>query len=211
MSSEEKLKELIPLYLNGALTKEEKKEFEDSLKGSVSLQQELSEFKEIKEFYSDIEEEIPQPPPEVFDRVLRNIEGEGQRQAEKQFNSSLQPVFEFFEGLFKGPAFSWGVAGVQFAIILFLVSGAPEEKKYETLSSGQVTMTDKVTLKVVFNESARESEIRKLVLSLDGQLVSGPSSVGSYTLAISSKGPDVEKILATLKNSPIVIFAGKSF
>ena len=55
----EKLRELIPLYVNETLSEEERGEFENSLDQYPEMSQELEEFAEIKASYRGLEKTIP--------------------------------------------------------------------------------------------------------------------------------------------------------
>ena len=60
---------------------------------------------------------------------------------------------------------------------------------------------------MVFHGGATESNIRSLMNSVEGQIISGPSSTGFYTIVIINKEEQSELVLNSLRQSPWIKLA----
>ena len=153
----EKLKELIPPYLQGRLSDAEKQEFEDALKKYPDLNCELMEFKEIKEIYKELDKEIPSIDTAiVFERIKKNIKKPKSIIEKESFIEKLKKLFRSYR-------LAWGIVAVQLMIILLLVKIIPQEYKYKTLSSGIPQHTSVIKMNIVFKEDAKEKDIREIL------------------------------------------------
>ena len=178
---------------------------EDNLDQYPDLKQELKEFSEIKEVYKGIEDEIPIPSQFLYQRALRRVESEA-----KASSAFLVKIKEFSRGLFSSPRVSWGVAAVQFAIILLLFVNLLGGDRFRTLTSGDVLKKEGVVIHVVFDKESREREIREVLQKVGAIIISGPSPEGLYTIKIGEK-EDVEKVLGILRKTEIVRFAERAY
>ena len=203
----DKIRDLIPEYLNGTLSKQERTEFEHSLAAYPDLKKEVQEFKEIKSAYNTMQGDIPRPSDAVFQKVMRKIKTEQKTTAFKE-PGFLEHLRRFFEPFFASPRVSWTVVGVQMAIILLLVVSGPKEEQFSTLTSQQAGQLDGNTVNIVFAPDTREMEMRKILNQFEGVIIYGPSSEGLYTIKID-KDRNMEKTIEELKKNKAVKFAEK--
>ena len=76
----------------------------------------------------------------------------------------------------------------QFLLILSLGFYIIQEKhEYKTMSAPSVTTEDSILINVVFQEQATESEIRELLLKINGRIVDGPNRSGLYIIGLKSR------------------------
>ena len=75
MSPELNLREQIPLYINGALTSDEKHIFETALKQDQELKREYLEFHEIESTFDRFEDVSEQHLEQIFKTILNNTQG----------------------------------------------------------------------------------------------------------------------------------------
>ena len=75
MSPELNLREQIPLYINGALTSDEKHAFETALKQDQELKREYLEFHEIESTFDRFEDVSEQHLEQIFKTILNNTQG----------------------------------------------------------------------------------------------------------------------------------------
>ena len=75
MSSEFELREQIPLYINGALTSDERRSFETALKQDQELKREYLEFHEIESTFDRFEDVSQQHLEQIFKTILNNTQG----------------------------------------------------------------------------------------------------------------------------------------
>jgi hypothetical protein len=203
--SPDELRELIPLYLNGRLPEKERSRFEESLDLYPELKRELTEFSEIREVYKEIEQEIPIPSPFLYQRILRRVEFET-----GEASAFLFKIKEFLRNSFSSPRVSWGIAAVQFAIILLLLVNLFKGDQFITLTSEDVLKKEGTGIHVVFDVESKEKEIREVLQKVGATIVRGPSPEGLYTIKIERKG-DVEEVMKFLRETKIVRFAEKAY
>lgn len=205
-----KIRELIPLYLNGRLSEREKQEFEDSLNKYPELKHELEEFSEIKDVYKEIEHEIPIPSSVLYQRILRSIKPEAKLALTPPPKRYIEGLRDFLKSLFSSPRLTWGVAVVQFAVILFLVVTLVRGDRFRTLTSVYTTPKDVVRVNIIFDKESREKEIREVLSKVGAIIIWGPSPEALYTIEIKEK-QDVEKVLEVLRKTEIVRFAERAY
>jgi hypothetical protein len=206
----DKLRGLIPLYLNNRLSEKERKEFEESLGQYPELKLELKEFSEIKEICKEIEKEIPPPSGVLYQRVLKNIQPQIKLSLIPEKKPYLEQIREFLKWVFGSPRISWGIVAVQFVIILLLFMTLPKGDGFRTLTSRQSLPGEGIKINVIFDKGSREQEIRKVLNRVGATIVLGPSLDGLYIIEIK-EGQDVEKVLKQLKKTGVVKFAEKAY
>jgi hypothetical protein len=210
-SSLEEFKTMIPVYLNGRLSQAETKAFEDALERYPELKQELKEFSVIQQSYDTFEEKISVDSEAIFSRIRHNIQSEKQKQRTPLFDVGeiLERVRQIMGNLFHSPRLSWSVAAVQFAVIIAIVVFIPKENIFKTYTSTSVTGEPRARINVVFNEDAREAQIRELLQETGTIIVDGPHASGLYVLEITDDG-NVDAVISKLIKSEIVRLAEKS-
>ena len=205
----EKLRDLIPEYLNGTLSKREQTEFENSLDAYPDIKKEVQEFSEIKSAYNTMRDDLPSPSDAVFQKVMRRIRTE-QKVTAYNGLGFLEHVRRFFEPLFASPRVSWAVVGVQMAVIVLLLVSAPREDPFTTLTSHQAGQINGAIIHVVFTPDAKEMEIRNILNQIEGVIIYGPSPEGLYSVKID-EDRDIEKTIGGLKKNQAVKFAEKKY
>lgn len=204
--------ELIPLYLNGQLPNDLKKEFESRLKQDEKLNREYQEFADIKRSYSKIPPDMFEPPEDAFKKIMEKIG------ATKKAVSSGKPVFsatfliEKIYSYFKLSRLAWSVAALQMAVILVMVFAPTIDHDFKTLSSRDLHPVSRegARINVVFKADAMEQDIRSLLTDLGVSIVGGPSKNGLYILLIEDANR-ADSILASLKKAPQVRLAQARF
>ena len=204
-----KLRDLIPEYLNGRLSKRDQTEFENGLDIYPDVKKEVREFTGIKSAYNTMQDDLPSPSDAVFQKVMRRIKPE---QKATDFNGLgiFEHMRRFFEPLFTSPRVSWTVVGVQMAVILLLTVSAPREDRFATLTSQQAGQIKGAMIHVVFAPDAMEIEIRNILNQFEGVIINGPSFEGLYTIKIN-EDRNIEKTIEALKKNKAVKFAEKGY
>ncbi len=86
-------------------------------------------------------------------------------------------------------------------LALFLATSALLVSSPDTMmrlaGGGTVTIHEGPVFTVAFNEDATEAEIRDLLLTLDIEIVAGPSALGLYTV-VGPEDAEADRIAATL-------------
>ncbi len=208
--SPDELRELIPLYLNKRLSEKEKKEFEYTLDKYPELKHELEEFSKIKDVYKEMEHEVPVPSGVLYQRILKNIKPEAKLSLTPPLKGSIERLQGFLKNLFLSPRLSWGVAAVQFAVILLLVIILVSGDRFRTLTSTDTPPKDGVRVHIIFDKESREKEIREVLNKAGAMIIRGPSPEGLYIIEIKER-KDVEEVLGVLRKTEIVRFAEKAY
>ncbi len=208
--SPDELRELIPLYLNNRLSEKEREEFEYTLDKYPELRQELEEFSEIKDVYEAIEHEIPTPSRILYQRILKNIKPESKLSLTPPPKGYIERSQDFLKNLFLSPRLSWGVAAVQFAVILLLVMTLVRADRFRTLTSTYTSPKDVVMVNIIFDKDSREKEIREVLNNVGAMIIRGPSPEGLYIIEIKER-KDVEEVLGVLRKTEIVRFAERAY
>jgi hypothetical protein len=206
----DKLRELIPDYLNNTLSEKGRKEFEDTLRQYPELKVEIEEFTEIKQAYKEIEKDVPPPSDVLYQRVLKNIQPQIRLSLIPRRKSYWEQVREFLKWVFGSPRMSWGIVAVQSAIILLLLITLPRGDGFKTLTSRQPLPGEGVKINVIFDKGSREQEIREVLNRVGATIVMGPSLDGLYIIEVK-ENEDAEKVLKKLKKTGIVKFAEKAY
>ncbi len=208
----DKFQEMIPLYVTGQLASQQKQEFENRIEKDDHLKQELKEFQMIRESYSDLKEQIPEPSPDLFSRIMENVQPDVQKEPETQLEklSIFDTVIEIVQQYLSAPRLAWSVAVVQTVVICFFLFSAPEETRFQTLSQNGTNIEKGIQINVVFHETAVEKNIRQVLNDLNADIISGPSENGLYVLLIKGT-EDSSLVLKTLKASGLVKFSQRKY
>ncbi len=204
------LRELIPLYLNKRLSEKERKEFEFALDKYPELKRELEEFSKIKEVYKEIEHEIPLPSSVLYQRILKNIKPEAKLALTPPLRGYIERLQNFLNNFFSSPRLSWGVAVVQFAVIILLVITLVRGDRFRTLSSTYAPPKDIVRVNIIFDKESREKEIREVLNKVGAMIIRGPSPEGLYIVEMKER-KDIEEVLAGLRKTKVVRFAERAY
>lgn len=199
----------IPEYCNERLNPEEKAAFERELENNQELQAEYSDFKKMREMYSLIDPDEPEPSDAIFNRIAANVglQTESGEKAAPAARSLTESVRGFLQTLRASVAVPWVLAGLQAAVIVLLLVPSLRENNYSTLSAEHAAagVAEQTGINVVFAPDAKESDIRSLLLTIHGSVSSGPSMEGRYVVSIGDRS-NLEQALQTLKQSEIIVF-----
>lgn len=213
-SNTEQLREKIPLYLNGSLSEQQARIFEQQISKHPELERELAEFSAIDSTYDPID----MPDGQQFDGMFKQIEvkiGEGvtkpeqaQEQVSQKPRTQLQQRWlDKIKDLFLNPFVGWGVALAQFALIavvIFQTSGQENDIRYKSLSSD--TSQEAATINVVFTEAATLAELNSLMLEHQLEIIAGPGRGKAYQLSLKQNSR-LDDVVQQLRQSDIVRFA----
>jgi len=161
------LKDLIPLYVRGLLNEAHRKEIEETIDECPFLREEIESWKAVQCAYQGIEDSLPQPSGRLYQKIAESIE------------KSKKPGL--LNRLFGSPAVSLALVTAQFLLILSLGFYIIQERhEYKTMSAPSITTEDSIMINVIFQEQATESEIRDLLLKVNGRIADGPTRSGLY-------------------------------
>jgi hypothetical protein len=166
---------------------------------------------DIKYSYKDLSDKLPLPPSNAFSRIMDKINIEEKREKSGISQSIFTRIFRFINDQVMTQKIGWALAGVQCAIIIFLVfsPSISNINSFKTLSVN--TVPDKsVEINIVFKGNAMQKDIKELLNNSDAIIVDGPTDFGLYVLKVK-QGDDLAVRLETLENSQIVKFVSKKY
>ncbi|HEX4946903.1 MAG TPA: zf-HC2 domain-containing protein [Blastocatellia bacterium] len=199
--------ELLPWYASASLSESEAAQVKTHIAGCAECQQEMAVLAALREAICHSNEALPEPSVPSFDRVRQRIGAYEEAQA-KNFWPQLRRLFAL-PWSFRHVAF----AG-QFAVWLLLLGTillalqrardaetaatqeraraeqteqqlAAAKRQYSVLAGPDApSVTNHVSLKVVFQEKATEQEIRALLTAINGTIIRGPSPQRFYVIVL---------------------------
>ncbi|WP_420547518.1 hypothetical protein [Curvivirga sp.] len=186
-----RIEELLPFYVNGTLSGQERAEIEDALSKDKRLQSELSYLQKLYDSMKAVDAEespgslgLEKLQQQIHkDQVSSSIVEEARSKVAPEQNNR-----------------KWKFVAVAACLMLAIQTSvfAPKLLQQDDLSAaGASAIFIKGTiLSVTFNPTAREESIRDLLLSVDAHIVDGPSALGVYQLAVTG---DVDEIVQKLE------------
>ena len=188
---------LVPLYVKGLLPDAERREFENAVSECPDLKNTLEEWKLIGDAYKSLECRLPEPSRNLFPKITEKV-----RESKKE---------SWFQRFMPSPSFSLAFMAVQLLIIITLgVCIVQVKHEYRTLSAPLVMVSEPIKINIVFKEKTTETEIRNLLLQVNGRIIDGPYSTGLYIVGIKSDA-DIEKTLKVFRENKIVAIAEKAY
>jgi len=211
--------DLLPWYVNETLVEGERRTVELHLAECPHCQEEIATCQRLGEAIQQTREIAPAVHPARLARLMERIEAE-ERDSRRGWRDALLAPWRGLASLARStPPLARGALVVQLLLLVALTglfvrssrqpaapapAPAPE---YQTLSESAPTPVAGTRLRLVFAEGTTEQEVRDLLLGIRGQIVSGPSALGVYTVEVPA-GPDpLEKVLAHLRAQPRVSLA----
>ncbi|NDY42408.1 hypothetical protein G3N55_06075 [Dissulfurirhabdus thermomarina] len=199
-SERERLRGLLPLYLNGSLPEGDRAAVEAALERDPGLQAELQECREIAAAFEEMERCVPCPSEAVYGRILQGV---------RETVPGPSPSWRRWTAPLRDLRLAWGLAAVQAAAILLLLV-APPGSGLRTLTAPRPTAERAVAVNVVFRPDAREQDIRALLVRVGATIVDGPSPEGLYVIRVPP-GARPEALLERLRRSGVVRFARQAY
>jgi hypothetical protein len=190
----DRFNELLPWYVNGTLGAQDRDWVERYLASHPESRSELAWHQSLRAKICDDQPAVPETIG--LDKVMSLIH------ADRPTLSQRISAFLGTLGLRPGAAFAAAaVIAVQGVVILNLLSAAKDDAT-DVRAAKAVQTHDRPMLKLNFAPDAKESEIRLLLMSVQGRLAGGPGQLGDYYVVVPS---GKEAALAEkLKTHPIV-------
>lgn len=172
----ERFEELLPWYVNGSLGDEERAFVDTYLKEHPEARSELEWYRSLQK---RVQENAPAVPATIgLARAMRLIQGDRPTMAER--------ISAFFGNFGLRPSYAMAamaILAVQGGVILNLL-GDVNDNADEIRALRAVRVEEGPMLKISFAPDARESDIRMLVVQVQGELAGGPGQLGDYYLRV---------------------------
>jgi anti-sigma factor RsiW len=210
---------LLPWYINGTLSEAELAQVGQHLSQCTACQEETHYWRDIA---AAAQLQTPAPvalPAEQFAAVMARIDATEAASATtgRWWDTVRQRLSRSVAHLVTLPRFARLALAVESVAIVVLLGAVLWQSQpgpgalYHTLSQPESRPQQaSVTIHLVFAEDMRESELRALLGGVGGTIVSGPSSVGVYAIAVplASATPEaIADLLRVLRAHPQVRLA----
>ena len=176
---------LLPWYLNGTLREDERRQVEQHLSSCAACRAELDELTQLNVQLHEVYAAQSEPPSELQRAVFAKIKQEASTKRAKSVTgpTHLKGLEEWFRSLFVprwAPALVATLLVAQLGLLLWSMTRPTLSD--QVTSRGLASPT--VRLRVVFQETASERQIRSLVQGLRGRIVDGPTPDGVYIIEV---------------------------
>jgi hypothetical protein len=192
--SNQRFAELLPWYVNGAIDAADRSWVESYLSEHPDARAELAWYRSLQK---RIQENVPAVPTTIgLSRAMNLIRGDRPTFAER--------ISAIFGGVAVRPALTYAllaVVVVQGGVMVNMVNQAREDASEMRALRAQ-TVEEGPLVKVNFAPDARESDIRLLLVSVQGTLAGGPGQLGDYYVRVPA-GKEAQAV-AKLQGKPIV-------
>jgi len=208
---------LLPWYVNCALTGNELEQVREHLKMCVTCRRELiSQRRLVRMIRETDDREVCSQS--AFLRLKQRIDEETGRQQHIRprpvtHSSKLQNLWYRLGTVLSSPR------PVATALSLLFILALPvgiwltqsKDPEFHTLAKlDSLPIAGKNDIRVVFAKTTPEAEKQRLIASIHGQILNGPSPAGVYTIRIATpdmNSPSIEAIVRQLRQNTQIIFA----
>ena len=172
--NKEYYRENLPMYINGSLTTEEQADFERELELDDDLKKEAEFLSAIR---NHVKKEQLQTPGEMgLFKLKRQIK---QQEENKSTVSNVSK--------------KWRTFAVAASLMLVVQAGlmvtmTQQEDTFRPLSGSDYSEN---VIQVQFKDGAKESDIRALLISVDGSIIEGPSKNGIYRIHVEKLSDNI--------------------
>lgn len=176
---------LLPWYLNGTLREDERRQVDQHLLSCAACRAELDELAQLNVQLHEVYAGQSDPSTQIQRAVLAQVQREASEKGTKSVTSSpwLNGVDDWFRSLFIprwAPALAVTLLVAQLGLLLWSLTRPILSDHVTTRGLGTPT----VMLRVVFQETASERQIRALVQGMRGRIVDGPAPDGAYIMEV---------------------------
>ena len=194
--------ELLPWYATGKTSPEETKAIDGLLARSPKLQTELSLVRREREVARHDAAAIGEPSPEIFQKLMRNVEGARQLPPLQQDAREGAGFLQRWLGLTAAPALRFALVAACLVIVvegaaLLRLSTTGAGNHYQTASAPDTTAAGPHLI-VTFKPEAGIGTVGGVISDLNASVIRGPMPDGAYVIALQP-GANVDQAIATLR------------
>ena len=195
--------ELLPWLVNDTLSAEEQAAVEQHIDRCPACRHELDEQQNMQDLVRE-SSLVPLPTSRSFNQLLSRIDASGSGTVRSRHVGRRRYLI------------AATLAAVSMAALLMVVvvdQPAPRGE-FVTLTESSAQGGSGPTLHVVFESGISEADMRDVLLAVDGEIVSGPTPEGVYTIGVaghSDRSNDFGRMLRELRADPRVHLAERNF
>jgi len=205
----EKIRLLLPEYVNGTLSAQEREETDAHLADCASCNRQVAEWQAIQSSVIALNEAVPAPSGDLFAAALKAIDADKRQDAPSPritlFDKVANWVQEQWQTIWQPiPTVAWAVIAAQFVLVIGLIGFfSLREPTYSTLSGPSVVGSEnRISVVIGFQPNVIEADMRKTLLEFQGTIIDGPSALGLYTIVFpiaKDSTDEIERKLDALK------------
>ena len=176
---------LLPWYLNGTLREDERRHVDQHLSSCAACRAELEELAQLNVQLHEVYAAQSEPSTQIQRAMLAQVQREASEKNAKPATGSawLNGLDDWFRSLFIprwAPALAVTLLVAQLGLLLWSLTlpALPDQVTTRGISASTVR------LRVVFQETASERQIRVLVQGVHGRIVDGPALDGAYIMEV---------------------------
>jgi anti-sigma-K factor RskA len=188
-------------YVLGRLTPEAARLIERRLAEDRRLASEVAFVERVRRVLKENDSATDQAHEFGWNRLRRALDAEGRRPPDSNIQSRTPSLLVRWRML---AAALFMVAAVEAAMLAGFSSSRPAPGYVK--ASAQAAPCP--CLQATFNSAARESEIRRFLLEIQGEIVSGPSALGVYRLRFADEAAAAAGLARARQASQIVSWIG---
>lgn len=184
---------LLPWYLSETLAEEERELLEDHLLSCAACREELTSVSIQRQHLRAVFANAHMPPARLHEKVMGSVRAPPP--ARERRTSPLQAVAEFFQALMRP---GWAPTAAVVFIVLqagtlswLLIDDRMRDPTSSVTTRSVAPATTQPRIRVVFNPSATQLDIRTALLALGGRVVDGPTADGAYVIQLPAEAPTV--------------------
>lgn len=222
---------LLPFYLNGTLSDQERQEVDMHLSECSSCQQELDEMRSLRTEVRTHFSTLPQPPADMFSKIKFQILAESASEKastpiiRSQTSESLvSQIQDFIHSIFAtqwAPALALCLIVGQAGLLFWNMTSPTSSFTGEGPAYGPViersvpqapTPDTAQKLRIAFEDQTPEHTVRTIIQNLKGRIVDGPTSEGIYIVEVpKDHAEDLTTIIQDLMSKKNVIRLAEPF
>ena len=194
-----KVTELLPWYINGTLAEDERVELDRHLRECLVCRTALQEEQRMQSLVQN-QDDLPLTADHSIGDLISRIEATERR---NRRSISAPPL-----------ALAASLAGILIVGSLLVLALReplmPNEAGFSTLTDASIANLDRID--IVFTEDVNADGIRVFLEDVGGRVLSGPSDLGRYTVAISLDSEfTLQEVIDQLTDDPRIRFVGQNF
>jgi len=197
---------LLPWYVNGTLSAEERRQVEAYLERSSHSRDEVALLRALRQQVKD--EAVENSPGELgLQRLKREIKQAGQIPASGDRMAGRTITIASF----------WRPLAAAACLVVLVQAGVMVGLRTGTIDPDTVGIASGTTgliepqLQVTFAPDATEADIRELLQSAGASIADGPTALGIYKLRLDTATTSIDEALTTLRaNGDVVTFAERN-
>jgi anti-sigma factor RsiW len=198
---------LLTWYVSGTLPAADRARVEAHCAGCEACRAELEAVRRLKGAVAAAVQTRPGPAPDLFARIAARLPAPARAPARAAAPSWWAALADRAAALMTprlAPALALGLILLQLGTIAVLAVGVWRGGTVSTTASGPDTRVPAggVALRVAFQESASEREVRAALQGAGARIVEGPTAAGFYVVVAPSA-----PAAASLRRSPVIRFA----